>query len=132
MADPTTLEEAEARVRGLVEQTADAVLPGKASTPRAENGERVACMDELGGFTEESYTSWGVAIDLGEDRDAAAIIDRTQAHWESQGYEVNTNSATADPPSLFLEFDGYSVEMLVNADLGKAFLGGSTPCIPPT
>ena len=58
------------------------------------------------------------------------MIDRTQAYWESQG-EVDTDSARGDPPVLYLVFDGYNFRMLVNADLGKAFLGGSTPCLPP-
>ena len=129
---PGTLDRALARLRSLVEDTADAVLPGQPRTPRPGNEERVACMDELGAFTDERYASWGVAIDLDQEHDAAAIIDRTRTYWDAQGYEVDTSSAGADPPSLFLEFDGFNVEMLVNGEQGKAYLGGSTPCLPPT
>jgi hypothetical protein len=129
-ADPGSLDQAVGRLRAIVEETADAVLPGRPRTPREGNGERAACMDELGGFTEQSYASWGVAIELEDDRDVEAILDRTIDHWESAGYRVDTDSARVDPPSLFLEFDGYNVEMLFNTKLGKAFLGGSTPCLP--
>ena len=128
--DSGTLDQALVRLRALVEETADVVLPGHSRTPREGNGERAACMDELGGFTERSYASWGVVIELQGDRDVEAILGRAIDHWESAGYRVDTDSARADPPSLFLEFDGYNVEMLVNPKLGQAFLGGSTPCLP--
>ena len=131
MADPGALDQAVARLRTLVEETADAVLPGHPRAPRAGNGEPVPCMDELGGFTERRYASWRVSIDLKEERDAEAILDRTRAYWESAGYSVDSDSAEADPPSLFLAFEGYDVEMLVNTDIQKAFLGGSTPCVRP-
>ena len=124
------LAQALVRLRGLVEDTADAVLPDHPRTPREGNGERVACMDELGGFSGRQYASWGVSIDLESEHDARAVLDRTRAHWEAAGYMVDRDSARADPPSLFLEFDGFNVEMLVNRKLGQAFLGGSTPCLP--
>jgi len=126
-----TLEQAEARVKELVEETATAVLPGHPRTPEPDNDQRTPCMDAVGGFTDERTVRWGVEIDLEGETDERDVIDRTRSYWESQGYQVNTNSVEADPPSLFLVFDGYSFEMLVNADLGKAFLGGNTPCIRP-
>lgn len=131
MDESRTLEQAVARVRSLVEETADEVLPGLPRTPKPYNEDPRPCFDAVGAETEETQTQWGVEIGLDPDADASAIIRRTSEYWTSKGYPVNDNHARGDPPALFLQEEGYSYQMLVNTEAGAAFLGGNTPCFPP-
>lgn len=119
-----TLSQAAARLRQLIDTTADEVLPGRPRQVSELSTGRKNCGSD--GRQDEDYD---LIINVGTDQIDAAI-ERTRRYWESLGYEVQAEGEGTDIPRLYIRFDGFNAGLEANKQDGKAGLGGSTPCLP--
>jgi len=118
-------------VRQLVDDTAEALLPGQAKEPAPDNEEVINCVEAAGGSSDDVMSQFGYRIDLPDGESASSVLEAARRFWEENGHEVIDDNIDDDfAPAIFISSGGYDFQFAVN-EVDQVILGGSTPCFPP-
>jgi hypothetical protein len=125
---PPTGEEALQEVVQTLEETTDNVAAERAYHGEALDNSPEPCKPW---WALNSGHRWGyvMTIDLEGEADRDALVRATYDFWRDAGHEVRGRTIRTDPV-LFTSIDGYEYQLQANEDSSKAYLRGSTPCLP--
>ncbi|MGH8905579.1 MAG: hypothetical protein ACRD0K_03465 [Egibacteraceae bacterium] len=126
--DDLTSDEALARVHQIVDETADAVLPGAPRQPRVEDTVPRYC-EEADIAPHVSHT-WGVRIPLQDGQEPAELLSAVEAHWEDLGYDIDRRWVDDTHPELLGSADGFTFRALAVPGSGRLVIDANSPCVP--
>ena len=114
------------QVTTLVDATTQSSARDAKVTPQGDNGSTKPCETDK----DLVYASYAVEVHL--DKGDADVFDSAVAFWKDNGYDVVVRDAGSQTPSAYLNFGDFAFQLYVNSLSNTAFIGGSTPCYPPS
>lgn len=75
--------------------------------------------------------TWGYAVtlELEDSTDTDALVRKVYEYWQAAAYPVKGRNINTEP-SLHMNIDGGNFEFFIDEAASKAYITGSTPCLP--
>lgn len=125
--DDLTIEDAEARLKEIVLDTAEAAAPGLPHPVFSDIGP-TGCEDA--DISKHVFRTWSVNVMMQEGREPADLLGAVESHWKQRGYDVDRDRLEDPQPELLGRAEGFVFRALAVPGSGQLNIGGDTPCVP--
>ncbi len=125
--DDLTIDEAEAQLKKIVLDTAEAAGPGL-PRPVFEDIGPTGCEDA--DVSPHVFRTWSVDVVLDDGREPVELLPAVEAHWKERGYDIDRHRLEDPEPELIGRTRGFAVTALAVPGSGLLNVGGDTPCVP--
>jgi hypothetical protein len=126
---PTTVKEALAVVKSMVDATAAVAAAGYKVEPYT-SFMPVACEGSAGHDDGTVSAPYGIKFALPDNADVPALFEKAKAYWERRHYHVGSVDLKSFDPRMQATRDGFELALHVVPSRHMAYLGGDTPCLP--
>ncbi|MGH8905578.1 MAG: hypothetical protein ACRD0K_03460 [Egibacteraceae bacterium] len=122
-----TSDEAHARLRQIILDTAEAAAPGAPHPVSIDIGPSFC---EEADIAPHVFSTWGVDIAISDGRQPADLLPAVEARWEERGYDIDRRHLDDPHPDLLSSVEGFTFRALAVPGSGILTISGDTPCVP--
>ena len=125
--DDISIDEARTQLKQMVNDTAEAVVPGRPH-PVFEDIGPTGCEDA--DVARHVFGTFSVDVVLDDGREPAAFLPAVEAYWKDRGYDIDRRRLDDPDPDLIGRKEGFALTALAVPGSGRLNIGGDTPCVP--